>query len=52
LRAQACGEKQHQLLLLCWRQRFRRRLNFIEFAHANKLSRNKEGDNHPIERRV
>jgi hypothetical protein len=36
------------LLLLRWRQRFRRCLNFVEFAHTAKLPRKQSSDKKSI----
>jgi hypothetical protein len=43
------GEKQHQFLFLFRSQRFRCRLNFIQFAYAGKLSYPRQRHNNPID---
>jgi hypothetical protein len=48
LTSQPGGKKQHQLLFLFRRQSFRRRLNFIKFAHIVKISRQEQCDNYSI----
>lgn len=38
LASQTSGKKKQQLLLLFWWQRFRRRFNFLKFAHTQRIS--------------
>ena len=47
-RAHPCGEEEHQLLFLFRGERFRRRLNLLEFAHAEKLSHQEQRDNNSM----